>query len=75
MSNANVKNITVYLDNEQQKFKDSVMCGFIVAESENGEETFHNDIIDSSEYQSMHELINDIAGAFNVRRDVVMVAS
>ena len=75
MSNSNVKNITVYLDNEQQKFMDSDRCGFIVPENENGEETFRNDIIDSSEYPSLHELINDIAGFFNVCRDVVMVAA
>ena len=75
MRNSKVKNITVYLDNEQQKFMDSIRCGFIVAENENGEETFHNDIIDSSEYPNMHELINDIAGVFNVRRDVVLVAA
>ncbi len=70
-----LRNITVYLDNEQQKFKDSVICGFIVAEFQNGEETFHSDIIDSFKCQSMHELIKDIAGAFNVRRNVVMLAS
>jgi hypothetical protein len=57
-----VKNITVYLDNERHEFIDRIRCGFIVAENEDGEETFHNDIIDYSEYFSIKELIDDIAG-------------
>jgi hypothetical protein len=71
----NVKNVTVYLDNEQKKFHDSVRCGFIVAENATGDETFYNDLIDNSEYSNLHELINDVAGVFNVRRDVVWVAA
>ncbi len=70
-----VRNITVYLDNEHQEFLDRVRCGFIVAENEKGEETFHNDIIDHSEYPTINELVDDIVGIFKVHRDVVMVAS
>jgi len=70
-----VRNITVYLDNEQQQFMDTVRCGFIVAENEDGEETFHNDLIDSSEYQSTKELVDDIIGIFQVRRRDVLIAA
>lgn len=70
-----VKNITVYLDNEQLELYESLRCGFIVAETENGDETFHNDIIDSSEYHSLKELIDDIVGVFKVGRSAVLVAS
>ncbi len=70
-----VRNITVYLDNERQDFMDSIRCGFIVAENEEGEETFHNNIIDQSEYPSVKELVDDIIGIFNVHRDAVWVAA
>ena len=69
------RNITVYLDNERRNFMDSVRCGFIVAENEDGEETFHNDIIDQSEYPTVKALVDDIVGIFDVRRDSVWVAS
>ena len=70
-----IKNIIVYLDNERKELMDSVRCGFIVAEHINGEETFHNDIIDHSEYPSVKELVDDIVGVFNIHRDAVWVAS
>ena len=69
-----VKNITVYLDNDQRKFNDSVRCGFIVSEDEQGEESFYNDLIDSSEYHSIKELIDDIVGIFKVQRSSVLIA-
>ena len=70
-----IKNITVYLDNEQLEFDNSVRCGFIVAQDERGEETFHNDLIDSAEYHSITELVDDITGLFQVRREAVLVAA
>ena len=70
-----VKNITVYLDNEQLEFDNSVRCGFIVAQDERGEETFHNDLIDSVEYHSISELVEDIIGLFKVNREAVLVAA
>lgn len=70
-----IRNITVYLDNEQQKFIDTIRCGFIVTENEAGEETFHNDLIDSSEYVSIKELVDDIVGIFQVRRRDVLIAA
>ena len=69
-----VKNITVYLDTDQLEFENSVRCGFIVSENEEGEETFHNDLIDSSEYHSLKDLVDDIIGIFRVPRDIVLVA-
>jgi hypothetical protein len=69
-----VKNITVYLDNDQLEFMDRVRCGFIVAEEEDGRETFHHDLIDHSEYPSIKDLVNDIVGIFNVHKDSVLVA-
>lgn len=69
-----VKNITVYLDNEQLEFTNSVRCGFIVSENDQGEESFYNDLIDSSEYHSIQELIDDIVGIFKVQRSAVLVA-
>ena len=59
-----VRSITVYLDDNQQELRESFRCGFIVAENESGEETFYNDLIDSSEYHSIGDLINDIVGIF-----------
>ncbi len=70
-----IKNIIVYLDNEQLEFNSSVRCGFIVSEDEQGEETFHNDLIDSTEYYTIGELIDDIVGIFKVHRTSVLVAS
>ena len=69
------KNIVVYLDSDQFEFNTSLRCGFIVSEDEKGKETFHNDLIDSSEYYSINELVDDIVGIFKVRRDAVLVAS
>ncbi|MCK5341364.1 MAG: hypothetical protein KAJ60_09835 [Desulfobulbaceae bacterium] len=69
-----VRNITVYLDCEQAELKERVKCGFIVAQDEAGEETFHNDLIDSSEYHSLQDLVNDIAGIFRVHRETVFVS-
>ena len=68
-----VKSVTVYLDNESPKFMERVRCGFIVAENEAGEETFHNDLIDNFEYPGLKELIDDIAGLLHVHRDEVWV--
>lgn len=70
-----VRNITVYLDNQQQEFHESIRCGFIVAEDEKGEETFHHDLLDNSEYHGVQELIDDIVGLFKVRRQRVLVAA
>lgn len=70
-----VKNVTVYLDNECPDFMDRVRCGFIVAEDEAGEETFHNDLIDNFEYPSLKELIDDIAGLLKVHREEVWVSA
>ncbi len=69
------RNITVYLDNQQQEFHESIRCGFIVAEDDKGEETFHNDLLDSSEYQGVQELIDDIVGIFDIQRQRVLVTS
>lgn len=68
-----VKNVTVYLENEGSEFMDRVRCGFIVAENETGEETFHNELIDTFGYSCKKELIADIAGLLQVRRDKVWI--
>ena len=70
-----VTNITVYLDNTPSEFIDTLRCGFIVSENDAGEETFHNNLLDSSDYYSTKELIDDIVGIFKVHRDAVLVAS
>jgi hypothetical protein len=70
-----VTNITVYLDNTPSEFMDTLRCGFIVAEDEAGEETFHNNLLDSSDYYSVKELIDDIVGIFKIHRDAVLIAS
>ncbi len=70
-----VRNITVYLDNERRNFMDTVRCGFIVAENEDGEESYHNDLIDQSEYSTVKDLVDDVVGVFNVHRDAVWIAS
>ncbi|MBU0681722.1 MAG: hypothetical protein KKD73_09890 [Proteobacteria bacterium] len=69
------RNITVYLDNQQQEFHESIRCGFIVAEDDKGEETFHNDLLDSSEYPGIQELIDDIVGIFDIQRQRVLITS
>ncbi len=74
MEDTMIRNITVYLDNNQPELMESLRCGFIVAENEDGEETFHNDLIDSSEYHSLQDLVNDIAGIFRVHRETVLVS-
>ncbi len=70
-----VKNVTVYLDNSQLEFEECVRCGFIVSENEEGDEMFHNDLIDSSEYHDLGDLIDDIVGIFSVPRDSVLVTA
>ena len=70
-----IKNITVYLDNTPSEFMDTLRCGFIVSEDEAGEETFHNNLLDNSDYYSVKELIDDIVGIFKIHRDAILVAS
>ncbi len=70
-----VKNVRVYLDNEQREYMNKVRCGFIVAEDEKGEETFHTNLIDSSEYDSVQDLLDDIVGIFKVRRETILVTA
>jgi hypothetical protein len=70
-----VKNVTVYLDSDGPEFMERVRCGFIVAVNEEGEETFHNDLIDNFEYLSIKELIDDISGLLQVRREEVWVTA
>lgn len=70
-----IKNITVYLAHDRKNFTERVRCGFIVAENEDGDETFHNNLIDQSEYPTVNELVDDIVGIFNVHRDTVCVAA
>jgi|GEM_PF-7072516 len=70
-----VTNITVYLDNTPSEFMDTLRCNFIVSEDDAGEETFHNNLLDSSDYYSVKELIDDIVGIFKVHRDAILVAS
>ena len=69
-----IKNITVYLDNDHLEFIDRVRCGFIVAENEDGRETFHHDLIDHFEYPTIKDLVDDIVGIFHVHKDKVLVA-
>lgn len=70
-----IRNITVYLDDVESEFEDSIRCGFIVTENDFGEETYHNDLIDQSEYGSLNDLVSDIAGIFRVnRRDILVNA-
>lgn len=71
-----VQNVTVYLDNERPKFSESesVRCGFIVARDTNGRETFHNDLIDNSEYPSLKELVVEVAAMLKVQRGAVWIA-
>lgn len=70
-----VKNITVYLDNTLPECRNTLRCDFIVSEDETGKETFHNDLIDSSDYYSIRELVDDIAGIFKIHRGAVLVAA
>ena len=63
----------VYLDTGKIEFTDRVRCGVIVSENEDGNETFHNDLIDQSEYPTIKELIDDIVGIFHVSKQNVMV--
>lgn len=70
-----IRNITVYLDTDQLEFHERIRCGFIVAEDVDGAETYHNDVIDSAEYCSVNELINDVMGIFSVGRESILVAA
>ena len=70
-----IKNITVYVDNSQSEFMDTLRCGFIVSEDESGKETFYNNLLDSSDYYSIKELVDDIVGIFKIHRGAVLVAS
>ncbi|MDR9500750.1 MAG: hypothetical protein RI601_03030 [Desulfurivibrionaceae bacterium] len=70
-----IRNITVYLDNQQQEFYESIRCGFIVAQDDQGAETFHTDLLDNSEYHGVQELIDDIVGIFQIRRHQILVAA
>ena len=67
-----IRNITVYLDNGTKEY-DSIRCGFIVTEDDEGEETYHNNLIDQSEYYSLQDLVSDIAGIFSVNRNDILV--
>ena len=68
-----IRNITVYLDCNKGEFENTIKCGFIVTENDDGEETYHNNLIDQSEYFSLNDLISDIAGIFSVSRSDILV--
>ena len=68
-----IRNITVYLDDNGSRSESSIRCGFIVTENDDGEETCHSNLIDQSEYCSLHDLVSDIAGIFRVNRSDILV--
>lgn len=70
-----IANVTVYLDDNRLECMDAaIRCGYIVAEDESGEETFHHDLLDSSGYWSLHDLVNEVAAILRVNRGAVLVA-
>ena len=68
-----IRNITIYLNSDPGEFENSIRCGFIVTENEKGEETYHNNLIDQSEYYSTRDLVSDVTGIFRVNRSDILV--
>ncbi len=71
-----ITNVTVFVDDNELEFMDgAIRCGYIVAEDENGAETFHHDLLDNSGFPTIKELVDEVTGILNVDRDVVLVAA
>lgn len=71
-----VANVIVYLDDNELEFMDAaIRCGYIVSEDDSGEANFHFDLLDSSGYHHLGELIRDVAGIFQISQDNVLVSA
>ncbi len=71
-----ITNVTVFLDDNQLEYMDgAVRCGYIVAQDEQGRETFYQDLLDNSGYPTTRELVDEVAGLLQVRREEVLVAA
>lgn len=69
-----IKNLLVYLDDNQLEFMDgAVRCGCLVAENDEGEETMLQNVIDSSGFSSVKELVDELLGIFNLHRSDILV--
>lgn len=71
-----ITNVTVYLDDNQLEFMDGALrCGTVVAEHENGEETFFHNLLDNAGYRSARELISEIVAILGIRPESVFLAA
>lgn len=71
-----ITNVTVYLDENRLEFMDGALrCGAIVAEDENGEETFFHNLVDNAGYRSTRELIGEIVALLGIRPESVLLAA
>ncbi|MBU0728739.1 MAG: hypothetical protein KKE17_09215 [Proteobacteria bacterium] len=71
-----IANVTVFLDDNELEFMDGTLrCGYVVAEDENGEETYHHDLLDNSGYLSVNDIVHDVSGILNVDREMVLIAA
>lgn len=71
-----ITTVTVFLDDNELEFMDgAVRCGYIVAQDEQGREIFYQDLLDNSGYPTTRELVDEVAGLLQVRREEVLVAA
>ena len=71
-----IRNVMVFLDDNELEFMDgTIRCGYIISQDENGEESYHFDLLDDSGYLSVTELVDEITGILQVDREAVMVAA
>lgn len=70
-----INTVRVYLeDNVCEYTAGTIQCGFIVSEDETGKENIHHALLDNSGYNSLKELIRDIAAIFQISTELVVVA-
>jgi len=70
-----VRNVTVYLDDNELETNDGAMrCASIAYENTEGKEEIRNDLVDSSGFWNMDDLIREVAGVLQVRPDAVMIS-
>lgn len=70
-----INTVRVYLEENFCEYtNDRIQCSFIVSEDECGKENIHHDLVDTSGYKSLKELVREIAAIFGVSTELIVVA-
>ncbi|MFC1523220.1 hypothetical protein ACFL6N_00375 [Thermodesulfobacteriota bacterium] len=71
-----IRNVWVFLDDNELEFMDGAFrCGYIVSEDEQGETIFHQNLLDNSGYLSVNDIVDEVTGLLQIRRENVTVCA